>query len=133
MAPARTPAHSSSVDGAFSNVPSAVITVPTDSHSVSAAGSITFNIRSFIPTVVWNGGIAGAGADDEHDVHSGKRSGASHVNRRIGRHLNKVPGFLAFLRFLRFDNYRNYRNLRNPRNPRNQLERQLSGGRARSG
>jgi hypothetical protein len=45
-----------------------------------------------MPTVVWNGGIAGAGGDDEHDVHSRKRSGASHGESRIGRHLNKVPG-----------------------------------------
>ena len=38
-----------------------VMTVPTASQTPSAAGSMTFSIRSFILTVVWNGGGAGGG------------------------------------------------------------------------
>src|SRR5687767_12107042 len=85
MAPALTPSHSSCVAGNFSCVPVSSITVPTDSHKVSAAGSITFNIRSFMFAVAWNGGISGAGAGDEHD--DSNPSSSAHATFRIARHL----------------------------------------------
>ncbi|MNC90900.1 hypothetical protein D3C83_70560 [compost metagenome] len=57
--------------------------VPTASQTPSAAGSITFSIRSLTLIDVSKGGRAGAGGCEEHDITNNRQSGASHDGIRM--------------------------------------------------